>query len=59
MQTIGTALHCHGRGAAVWMMRNVDLDLIRPSRSMSEITAKVGTEGVTKIFLFWNIFGEL
>jgi hypothetical protein len=23
------------------------------------LTAKVGTEGATKIFLFWNIFREL
>jgi hypothetical protein len=27
--------------------------------SFEAITAKVGTEGATKIFLFWNVFGEL
>jgi hypothetical protein len=39
-------------------VQNTSLELTVRSFSF-EITAKVGTEGATNFFLFWNIFREL
>jgi hypothetical protein len=36
-----------------------ELDLYTTQSSRSSFTAKVGTEGATEKFLFWNVFKEL
>ncbi|KAJ7722106.1 hypothetical protein B0H14DRAFT_2411501, partial [Mycena olivaceomarginata] len=37
----------------------VELNALYISAIPGDITAKVGTEGATKFFLFWNVFREL